>query len=205
MKRIVLLGVMSMLFGGVFTLAAAEEVPGKDTAQVEVSGKLALRGGAPSFRLTVNYSSDSENALGDALLVYAEPSHTLLFAHIDSRLRRKGAGEEDLAEQALSLVYSRPGRSFQHSLSLPYSPKAFADTRVEVVMRSRGQSYLLASGKVNVSDFQYSTTFSTVVLPDGAREFLGGMHCCSNVMRQDMRHLLGRILLLRSHQLYDQL
>jgi len=171
-----------MLFGGVSTLAAAEEVPGQATAKVEVSGKFAQQGGASSFRLTVNYSSDSENALGDALLVFAEPSHMLLFAHVDSRFRLKGVGEEDLAEQALSLVYSRPGRSFQHTIFLPYNPKALADTRVEVVMRSHGQSHLLASGKVNVSDFQYSTTFSTVVLPDGVREYLGGTHCCSNAI-----------------------
>ncbi len=182
MRRIVLLCVMSMLFGGVSTLAAAEEVPGQVTAKVEVSGKFAQQGGTPSFRFTVNYSSDFENSLGDALLIYAEPSHTLLFAHVNSRFRLKGVGEEDLAEQALSLVYGRPGKRFEHTLSLPYSPKAFGDTRVEVVMRSHGQSYLLASGKVNVSDFQYSTTFSTVILPDGAMEYLGGTHCCSNVV-----------------------
>ncbi len=182
MRRIVLLCVISMLFGGVSTLATAEEVPGQATAKVDVSGKLTQQGGAPSFRLTVSYSSDSENTLGDALLIYAEPSHTLLLAHVNSRLRLKGVGEEDLAEQALSLVYSRPGRTFQHTLSLPYSPRAFADTRVEVVMRSRGQSYLLASGKVNVSDFQYSTTFSTVARPGGVIEYLGGMHCCSNAI-----------------------
>jgi hypothetical protein len=176
MRSSALLCALSVFLGVVSTLSA-EEVP-RD-AQVEVSGKLVQGGSAPSFRLTVSYFAESEDALGDALLVYAEPSHTLLFAHVDTRAPLESPGDEELGKQALSLAYGRPGRRFQHALSLPYNPKALADTRVEVVMRWRGQSYLLASGKVNVSDFQYSTTFSTLVQVDGFKEFLGGMHCCS--------------------------
>jgi hypothetical protein len=181
MRRRALLYATSLFLGGV-SLLAAREVPPEVTAQVEVSGKLVQVDGAPSFRLTVSYLANSENALGDALLIFGEPSHTLLFAHVDTRAPFRGVVDEELGEKALSLAFGRPGRHFQHALSLAYNPSLLGDTRVEVVMRWHGQSYLLASGRVNVSDFQYSTTFSTLSAADGFKEFLGGMHCCSGPM-----------------------
>lgn len=150
------------------------------TAQIEVGGKLVQESGKSSFTLTINYSSAARETLGDALLVYAEPSHTLLFIHVNTRgSRAKSLAEENgELEPALARVYS-PGQSFRHTLSLPYDARKMADTRIDVVMKSRGQEFVLASGRVNVTDFQYTTTFSVITLPDGSTDYLGGTHCCS--------------------------
>src|SRR5215213_1579992 len=71
------------------------------------------------------------------------------------------------------------GQSFRHTLSLPYNAKSSADSRIEVLMRSGRQRSLVASGKVDVRDFHYSTSFSVMTLPDGSLDYLGGSHCCS--------------------------
>lgn len=149
------------------------------TAEVEVKGKLIQERGLSRFSLSISYKSETFDTLGDALLVYAEPSHVLLFAHVNTRGRTKSL--DDLGrelEPALARVYS-PGQRFQHALILPYDPQKLRDTRIEVVMKSRGQDSVLASGNVNLLDFQYSTTFTVATYPDGSIEYLAGNHCCS--------------------------
>jgi hypothetical protein len=145
----------------------------------ELSGKALQQKGASGYQLRLSYAAESQKVLGDALLIYAEPSYTLLFAHVNSSRRALAkAGEaEPLSDRALSMVYGPSGK-FRHALTLPYQPQALNDMRIEVVMRSRGEDVLLASGKVNVRDFQYSTTFTAVMLPDGSLDYIGGTHYC---------------------------
>jgi hypothetical protein len=167
-------GVASAASAGVVTRSV--EMAGS----IEVSGKaLEHKGASGYYQLGVTYAAESQKMLGDALLIYAEPSHTLLFAHVNSsrRVLDKTGEEEPISERALSMDYGPSGR-FRHALTLPYQPQALGDTRIEVVMRSRGGDVLLASGKVNVRDFQYSTTFTAVMLPDGGLDYVGGTHCC---------------------------
>lgn len=156
----------------------------EESGNVEVGGKL-LRGskGKSNFLLSVGFAADTNLAFGEALLVYAEPSHTLLFAHVNTRGRHPQVIEEDMTlEKALSRAYGPVGRTFKHLLSLPYDPRLQADSRVEVLMRSAGRTALLASGAVNVEDFAFTTSFSALTLPDGSLDFIGGTHCCSGVI-----------------------
>lgn len=140
--------------------------------QVEVSGKLHLSG---TYLLRVAYRSPKELPPSEALLIYGEPSHTLLLAHVNPDAKWL-APESLVPAKPLALVYGKT-QSFSHEISLPYNPKVSGDARVVVIMRDRGQDRLIADGKVNVSNFSYVTTFSTIELPDGEFDELR-RHCC---------------------------
>lgn len=178
-KRTLLCTILVSLAAGPSVVLGVGSFQGTEmAASVEVAGKLLPLKGSTRYELRVSYAAESRKALGEALLVYAEPSHTLLFAHVNTGWPLgKALENESLAEEALALV-NGPGENFQHALTLPYRPQALDDSRIDVVMRTRGRDVLLASGKVNVRDFQYSTTFSALATPGGI-EYLAGTHCCS--------------------------
>lgn len=142
------------------------------TARVEVSGRAH---GAHSYTLGVAYRSLGGPILGDALLVYGEPSHTLLLAHVNSATKGLAAETLGMADPLVRVYGTAHG--FSHELSLPYNPKSQGDTRIAVIMRSGGKDTLISDGTVNVREFSYVTTFSAMELPDGTFDY-SRTHCC---------------------------
>jgi hypothetical protein len=149
-----------------------KEVAGTGTARVAVSGRAYT---PHSYTLRIAYQSFGGPTLGDALLVYGEPSHTLLLAHVNSAIKGIPTEERSTADP-LVRIYGTAHR-FSHEFSLPYNPKSQGDTRIAVVMRSGGKDILIADGTVNVREFSYVTTFSVMELPDGTFDY-SRTHCC---------------------------
>lgn len=151
-----------VLLVGCFHLpAAAQQKP----ATLQMSGGLEHVSGREGFRLDISYSAESFPHAGQALLVYAEPSHSLLLAHVDADL--------DLADyrEALALTRGSASRARQ-SLSLPYHP--FTDRRIVVVLKDGGgRDQVLADATVNLRSFDFSTSFEGDPVASSAYH-----HCC---------------------------
>lgn len=129
-----------------------QAVAQQNPATLQVSGGLEHVSGKQGFRLNLSYGGGSFTHSGQALLVYAEPSHSLLLAHVDPSL-------VDLADYGAALALTKgPSRSIRHSLSLPYQP--FTDKRIVVVLKDgSGSEWVVADATVNLRSFDFSTSF----------------------------------------------
>jgi hypothetical protein len=155
------LGAAVVLLFGCFQFSAAAQ---QNPATLQVSGGLERVSGRQGFRLDVSYSAES-SPHGKALLVYAEPSHSLLLAHVDPDL--------DLADyrEALALTRGSASRA-RHSLSLAYHP--FADRRIVVVLKDgSGREQVIADATVNLRSFDFSTSFEGDPIASAVYH-----HCC---------------------------
>lgn len=164
-KVLALLLVLGSIAG---TLSAKNQ--DDDSGTVRVSGVLEGNGGKLTYRLKISAESGTAFS-GRALLVYAEPSHTLLLAHVDP----VGSGLESY-RGALAMMRGAL-HAFQHSVTVPYHP--LTDRRVVVVVRKEdGQEWVAADALVNLRKFEFSTTISAEEsygeLPSAAKY----THCC---------------------------
>lgn len=137
----------SLLLGAVFAANAQEKA-----GVLQVSGAFKPETGKTAFRLDLAYGA-SAPLTGQALLVFAEPSHSLLLAHVEPSYQ----GAEDFGE-ALALMRG-PSDGFRHSVTLPYHP--LTDRRIVVVLKDGiGQEWLIADAMVNLRSFDFSTSFA---------------------------------------------
>jgi hypothetical protein len=95
---------------------------------LRVTGAFGEGPGKPVFRLDLTYAGSSTSS-GQALLVFAEPSHSLLLAHVDPSFQ-----SSENFQEALALMRG-PSDGFRHSVTLPYHP--LTDRRIVVVLRLR--------------------------------------------------------------------
>lgn len=152
-----------VLLLGCFQLPAVAQ---QNPAALQVSGGLEPVSGRQAFRLDISYSAESFPHSGQALLVYAEPSHSLLLAHVDPI-------HHDLADykEALALTRGSTLRA-RHSLSLPYRP--FTDRRIVVVLKDgSGHEQVVADATVNLRSFSFSTSFEGDPIASAVFH-----HCC---------------------------
>jgi hypothetical protein len=122
----------------------------------------------------LRYSLDADIVLGDAVLVYAEPSHVLLVQHSfrDGDTGRLGQGG------ALALGSGAGGR-FSYDLLLPYNPEILGDSAISVTLRSKGRDWLIAAGRIDAMSFSIATRFDVTYAADGSIEAITGQqHCC---------------------------
>jgi hypothetical protein len=124
--------------------------------------------------MQVDYSLDSEVPFGDALLIYAEPSHVLLVEHSF----RAGAPSVDVPAKAL-VRGTGNAPSVRYDLRLPYDPDILGDTGMSIVLLSNGRELLIAAGRVNARHFSFTTSFEVVYSPDNNQfAITRQMHCC---------------------------
>ena len=134
---------------------------------LKVAGAFGQGAGKPTFRLDLTYGTDSSHPAGQALLVFAEPSHSLLLAHVDPSYH----GPADFRE-AFALMRG-PAGAFRHSVTLPYHP--LTDQRIAVVLKgSDGQEWVVADAMVNLRSFEFSTSFEGDPITSSAKYH----HCC---------------------------
>jgi len=85
----------TLLLLGMESVASAQERSGF----LQVAGVFGQGTGKPAFRLDLTYGAGLSAPAGQALLVFAEPSHSLLLAHVAPLFR----GPEDF-RGALALM-----------------------------------------------------------------------------------------------------
>lgn len=142
---------------------------------VEITGTKRGRGIPQGYNLHVKYSLDAINPPGDAVLVYAEPSHVLLLQH---SFRDAEAGASSRALHALAQGASN-GSAFSYDLLLSYDPAILRDSGVSVTLISKGREWLIAAGRVNSTEFNFTTHFDVVSNSEGSVEAITGVeHCC---------------------------
>lgn len=149
MRRVKSLWPAFALLLGCFEFAATAQQSG---GAVHVAGGLVQVTGRQAFRLDLSLSSESNPQSSEALLVYAEPSHSLLLAHVDASL-----GDPAAYKDALALTRGS-AQKVRHSLALPYEP--FTDKRIVVVLKDgAGREWVVADATVNLRSFDFSTSF----------------------------------------------
>lgn len=123
----------------------------------EPAGTLSLLGTATEgkFKLAVEYYPEAAAPELAGLLVWAEPSHTLLLAHWNNQ--HPAASVRQRAKDAGPLVETEGLLGESHPrVVLPYTPAGDEEIRVEAV-RPNGETILLLAGRVNVSQFNVTT------------------------------------------------
>jgi len=154
---------VALLSLGMESVARAQE----HSSFVQVAGVFGQGTGKPAFRLDLTYGAGLSAPAGQALLVFAEPSHSLLLAHVDPSFQ----GPEDFRE-ALALMRG-PSDALRHSVTLPYHP--LTDRRIVVVLKGNdGQERVVADAKVNLRNFEFSTSFEAGPVTNAAVYH----HCC---------------------------
>lgn len=129
-----------------------EAVAQQSTGTVHAAGGLVRITGRQAFRLDLSVSSESVPKSSQALLVYAEPSHSLLLAHVDASI-----GDTAAYQGALALTRGS-AQEVRHSLVLPYEP--FTDKRIVVVLKDgTGRESVVADATLNLRSFDFSTSF----------------------------------------------
>lgn len=158
-----------VLLVGCFPLPALAQ---QNPATLQVSGGLEQVSGRQAFRLDVAYNAESFPR-AQALLVYGEPSHSLLLAHVDP--------DFDLADHREALALTRGSAArVRHSLSLPYHP--FTDRRIVVVLQdASGNRQVVADATVNLRSFDFSTSFDGDPIASAVYH-----HCCKGPRCEQM-------------------
>lgn len=161
---------VALLLWGFQFQAVAQQNP----ATLQVSGGLERVSGKQGFRLNLSYGEGSFTHSARALLVYAEPSHSLLLAHVDPALL-------DSADYRAALALTKgSSKSIRHSLSLPYQP--FTDKRIVVVLKDgTGTELVVADATVNLRSFDISTSFEGDLIASAVFH-----HCCRGPRCQQM-------------------
>ena len=164
MKRVMsnVLPLLALLLLPGVAISSDPAVSTDPTAEVTVSGSVEKPG---TFVLGLDFQPGLTDR-ADAVLVYAEPSHTLLVAHWNGSARPELLGNrEDRAMATTEGVFGK---------SAPRVTLAFDTARQEriVVQVLYGVKRLTVSdAKVNMAKFSFSTRFS----PGN----VGWRHCCS--------------------------
>lgn len=165
---------LRMILATLVTLTGADAFASQlSGGVVEVSGA-GSKGMGAGYSLSLSYTIDSDAPPGEAVLVYAEPSHILLVQH---SFRDRGLGETGFSE---ALAHGRGNtRSFSYDLLLPYNPRVLGDSAISVVLRSQGRDWLVAAGKVDTRAFNFTTRFEVIHDAEGAIvTTAGAQHCC---------------------------
>jgi hypothetical protein len=149
-----------------------------DVSEVWVAAQFGMRGGESGPWMAVGlHSGIGADPIG-ALVIYSEPSHTLLFAQVNSELPRF----HDLArayEAQGAMVLGWGGlASFQQRFPMPRAwvpPKS--DDSISAAIRWAGREYTVARAFGHVDDFDFSTRFRQARRgEDFVIEFV--QHCC---------------------------
>lgn len=141
--------------------AVAGEAAGRlGWAEVTVEGGRDAKG---AFTLALDFQPNMTKT-ATAVLVYAEPSHTLILAHWNGSAQPKLLGGE-LPLVATEGVFGRSAPRVIVRLD------AKGDSRIIVQVLYREERFTAADAKVNVESFSFVTRFD----PDN----LGWNHCCS--------------------------
>lgn len=152
-------------------VSAATNASQVSVGQVTLMGH-AGRDSAQGYNLQVSYGN--EVPIGDAILIYAEPSHLLLVEHSF----RAGVPAVSVPAKALARG-TGSGLRFNYDLRLPYDPKILGDTGMSVVLLSHGREWLIASGRLQAAHFAFSTSFDVVYSPDNRPVAITSVqHCC---------------------------
>jgi opacity protein-like surface antigen len=162
---------LAVLFAVLGSIAADASQAG--AGLIEVSGT-GGRGRLQAYDMHLHYSLDSDISLGDAILVYAEPSHVLLVQH---SFHDGGPGSFG---QAGALAHgSGNGARFGYDLLLPYNPQILGDSAITVTLRAKGRDWLIAAGRIDAMAFSIATRFDVVYAADGSIEAITSVeHCC---------------------------
>lgn len=158
-----------VLVGCVAALSASTVIAQEYAGALRVAGGREQRSAGSSYRLDISYDAGLLSANQQAILVYAEPSHSLLLANTNA-----AAPVAEEYREALALMKGR-AESFHHSVTLPFRP--FLDHRIVVITKGAdGQERVLADAQVNLRSFSFTTTFAAS--EDFGDPTATQIHCC---------------------------
>ena len=122
---------------------------------IEVRGGVIHKNDKSYYELSAVCETIAEEAKYDAILFYAEPSHTLIFANINPNVKNKDETVAYIADE-LPLVTSESEILKAHTLS-EYKPNK--DTTLLVTVLNDDQQSVLSNAHVNLSSFGFSIEF----------------------------------------------
>ncbi len=147
---------------------------------VEIAGVVKSAAGFSVYELEVALALATPIPDGSELLVYAEPSHTLLFSHLtQSGLEPAPKAAQPRREALISTSSEAP--RFRHRATALYD-SFNQDQHISVSLRLEDREILLAHGTVDLTSFRFTTTFSLSLLKNGKFEPKAASirHCCSS-------------------------
>lgn len=131
---------------------------------VEVSGAPSAKGTA-GYQLAVSYTGH-KSITPDAIVVFAEPSHTLLLAHVSAQGTARDLIIQKMTSAGALAVTSGSDLNFRHVLTLPYNP-GWTDERISVVLRSGEGDLLLSNAAMDIDSFHIVSTLTFTNTPTG--------------------------------------
>lgn len=158
-------------------LAAAKTLA---SAEVTLSVFHGFPGGKTILR--VSYQADKAAAMGDALVVYAEPDHIPILAHINRNGAHAKRAELDLLVAGVPAIASGGTTDFSHTVVVPWDLLIARELReVAIVMRDGSKETVLSRVRVNGLPFEATSSFSLSFSGAGALAYKPGgqwNHCC---------------------------
>ena len=144
---------------------------------VEVEGATVADSGRRSYRLRVRMKEGAAEEPYEALLVYAEPGHQLLLAHVAGEHRPLPTALAVKLKQESPFAYIRGELStFEDVVHLPYAPPAAEQHHVVVTLWWAGRETLVTAAQVDPRQFEVSTAFTQ---GNGPTRVAGPYeHCC---------------------------
>ncbi len=140
----------------------------KQGHMVRVSGGTTNRRlPAPNFDISIDYRQAAGAPACDGVAVFAEPSHTLLLALINSKAKRpdsvfsrlpagpRGTGDFAAASQRSSLLY-HPAVALVGGKGVR---RPTADSRLDVIVYREGVAHVVTRARVNFSRFRFTSLF----------------------------------------------
>lgn len=141
---------------------------------IEVAGERRGSVLAPAYQLSVRFEAGVGTRPFEALRIYAEPGHSLLFEQVDPAMQRgRSAGPESAS--ALASLEGELGH-LTHRLILPFEPERHPATRIVVELTWAGRPVVVADAWVDLWNFHVATRFRQG--NRGADDLQTIEHCC---------------------------
>lgn len=147
-------------------------------ASVEIVGERTGSALTPAFLLHVRFEAGVASSPYQALLVYAEPEHRLLFAQFDDASAPPASLREAVEGQGALAALSGSLAKIDVRVALPYEPMVVGPDRIEVKLVWEGKAVTVASAAVDPRSFQFLTTFQQG--PRGSHAVVKAEHCCTS-------------------------
>lgn len=152
------------------------------SAEVAVSVFRSVANAKPETILRVSYRADKAAAMGDALVVYAEPAHIPILAHVNGKSVHAKRAELALLAAGVPAIASGSSTEFSQAVVIPWALLIARELReVAVVMWDGPKETVLSRVRVDGLPFEATSTFSLGLSDSGALDYkLAGQwhHCC---------------------------
>ena len=170
-----------LVFFGLWLLPSLARTQTLASAEIGISAFRSLSPGRPATILRVTYQGEKAVAMGDALVVYSEPGHLPLIAHVNSTGAHPKRTELALLAAGALSIAAGSSTEFSHTITIPWDLLVGRELQeVAVVMRDGPKETVLSRVRVSGLPFEASSKFSLRFLGPGRLDYKPGgqwNHC----------------------------